>query len=492
MLDWIVVIPHYQQQGYLQEAVRSALNQRNVQLEVIVVDDASPDGLPDLPEDPRLTIIRQPENGERSRARNTGIRSRESRFVACLDADDIWFQDYLRTCQDILESRSEVSVVYPDAVLFGQTTGRWETPDTVSFQSLLETNRIPYCSAYRREVFEGVGGYRENIHCLEDWCFWLDAWKRYPAIQAVKIPGDYFFYRQHRQSTMARFSYAAAATVVRRYHPIPYHLGWFLSDGTQGYGGAELNTAALIQAAPPGFSCHSIYPGQPIPTMVDGYIIPHLTYFSEDIIPFLEKAPTVLVMHDIQAHGSFRLRQWVAENAVGCVMVSPAMHDWIDFRITVPVRYIPSPVSPPVGNISNNLREHRACWIGRIEQEKGVDRAIDYARQHGLGLDIYGYGGYEPILRQRLEQGETGFCLCGRLSYNEVFSTLKRYEVFIHLPAEHDACPRSVIEAYFAGVPTIVANGNSGASYWIRNCPELLHTATRDFWDYIRKTLEKT
>lgn len=101
-----VVIPVYNCKEYLEEAVRSVLNQEYKRIEIVLIDDGSKDGSSALcdklaQEYSRITVIHQENNGVSS-ARNTGIEfilqkhrdSLEGRYIAFLDADDAWVDGF--------------------------------------------------------------------------------------------------------------------------------------------------------------------------------------------------------------------------------------------------------------------------------------------------------------------------------------------------------------------------------------------------------------
>lgn len=88
-----VIIPTYDEKSYLFDAIQSALDQTYSNLEVIVVDDASPinvDKIISEFSDNRLTHIKHEYNKGGSAARNTGIREANGQYIAFLDADDQW------------------------------------------------------------------------------------------------------------------------------------------------------------------------------------------------------------------------------------------------------------------------------------------------------------------------------------------------------------------------------------------------------------------
>jgi glycosyltransferase involved in cell wall biosynthesis len=95
-----VVISSYNRSAMLAAALRSALGQEDVDLEVIVVDNGSTDGTQALLaswDDPRLRVIRNEESLGSVGGRNTGIAAATGEWVGMLDDDDLWAPDKLRS-----------------------------------------------------------------------------------------------------------------------------------------------------------------------------------------------------------------------------------------------------------------------------------------------------------------------------------------------------------------------------------------------------------
>ena len=95
-----VVVPAWRAEKTLAAALDSVLAQTWREIEVLVVDDASPDGTLALAQsyaarDPRVRVIAQKENGGVSKARNCGVREARGEWIAFLDSDDIWYPDKL-------------------------------------------------------------------------------------------------------------------------------------------------------------------------------------------------------------------------------------------------------------------------------------------------------------------------------------------------------------------------------------------------------------
>ncbi len=108
-----VVIPTYNDSTYLAQALQSVLGQKYRPLEVLVVDDGSdsPAGI-EVAESfgSPVRVLRRPHMGHAA-ARNAGVAEATGKYLAFLDADDLWSQDKLRTQVEYLESHSETDIV---------------------------------------------------------------------------------------------------------------------------------------------------------------------------------------------------------------------------------------------------------------------------------------------------------------------------------------------------------------------------------------------
>lgn len=110
-----VVIPIYKVEDYLERCVKSVLNQDYTDLEVILVDDGSPDRCPQIcdelaSQDSRITVIHK-KNGGLSSARNEGIKAAKGEYVAFLDSDDQWAPNQLSLLMEsVVESKAQMAV----------------------------------------------------------------------------------------------------------------------------------------------------------------------------------------------------------------------------------------------------------------------------------------------------------------------------------------------------------------------------------------------
>jgi glycosyltransferase involved in cell wall biosynthesis len=182
-----VVIPLYNKRSSIGRAVHSVLAQSFEDLELIVVDDGSDDGSSEVLRflsDPRMRVIRQPNQGV-SVARNRGILEARGEYVAFLDGDDEWEDDFLAVLLDVLERFPEVKVagasyqvqkpdtlLEPLAPLFGEGQGDLVVDffDAARVASPLTSSSL----LAHRDIFAATGLFPPGIHHGED----LDQWLR--------------------------------------------------------------------------------------------------------------------------------------------------------------------------------------------------------------------------------------------------------------------------------------------------------------------------
>jgi len=177
-----VVVPAYNEERHIAEALDSVLAQTRPPREVIVVDDGSTDGtlaVVDRYRD-RIRVIRQ-ENRGCPGAFDTGFREARGEFVALCPADDIWEPEKLEWQQHALRERPEVDVVFGAARRFGLGKGDHDRPARSEVlegrwfaREMYRRNLIPDPSAVvRRSLYLDLGGYQALVG--EDYEFWMRA-----------------------------------------------------------------------------------------------------------------------------------------------------------------------------------------------------------------------------------------------------------------------------------------------------------------------------
>lgn len=186
-----VIVPAYNAQRYVAQAVESALAQTHANLEVIVIDDGSRDATAAIVErlaaaNTRIRLVRQPNAGVAA-ARNAAIALARGELVAPLDADDVWLPHKLeRQVARLREAGPDFGVVYGWSAAIDAEGRLLEEGYTYSDRegdvlwALIASNFIGNASVplVRRDDLRAVGGYDARLRDrraggCEDWDIYL-------------------------------------------------------------------------------------------------------------------------------------------------------------------------------------------------------------------------------------------------------------------------------------------------------------------------------
>ncbi|MEU9435623.1 bifunctional glycosyltransferase family 2 protein/CDP-glycerol:glycerophosphate glycerophosphotransferase [Streptomyces sp. NPDC048252] len=212
-----VIVPAYKVQAYLHECLESVLSQSFADLELIVVDDRSPDACGEIIDefaarDTRVRAVHLPENVGLGQARNAGLERATGDYLLFLDSDDTLTPDALRAIADRVKETGEPDVLvydYASTYWSGETVrnqfaAQLSEEGTAPFRledrpGLLRVLMVAWNKAYRREFVEGVGltfpsGYYEDT-----------PWT-YPALMAAEslatLDRVCVHYRQRRRGNI--------------------------------------------------------------------------------------------------------------------------------------------------------------------------------------------------------------------------------------------------------------------------------------------------
>ncbi len=178
-----VIIPAYRAAERIRETLDSVFAQTYTNLEVVLVNDGSPDtealeqAIRSYGE--RLIYIRQDNRGP-SGARNTAIRAARGKYIACLDSDDIYLPEHLARLVALLEEHG-LDLVYSDSyfmrdgVHVGRSFERQPQSPPVTFEKLLTEECAVTTSAVvaSRQAMIDAGLFDERYRRCEDFDLWL-------------------------------------------------------------------------------------------------------------------------------------------------------------------------------------------------------------------------------------------------------------------------------------------------------------------------------
>ena len=233
-----VIIPAYNAEAFIEITLKSVIRQTYKNIEVLVVDDGSLDRTAEIVKsiaikDKRVTLLQQSNAGVAA-ARNKAIAHSKGKYIAPIDADDIWYSENLeKQVQCMLSSEQSVGLTYAWSAHIdeeGLLTGRFDYSQQEGkvYIPLIVTNFVGNASAclIRRSCLQEVEGYNcklraENAQGCEDWDIYLRIAENY---EFRVVPDFLIGYRQRISSMSSNLpvmfkSYILVIAEVQTRHP---------------------------------------------------------------------------------------------------------------------------------------------------------------------------------------------------------------------------------------------------------------------------------
>ena len=169
-----VIVPVYKVEVYLAHCLDSLCQQSLSDIELLVIDDASPDGCGAMcddyaTKDARITVFHQPENRGLSAARNLGIRHAKGQYLMFVDGDDWVREDFCQAAYECAEQHQADLVMFNYARVVHSEVSRHEEPKVfTSFTEGLHTKEesldmmledggnAAWNKIYRKDLFDGI------------------------------------------------------------------------------------------------------------------------------------------------------------------------------------------------------------------------------------------------------------------------------------------------------------------------------------------------
>jgi glycosyltransferase involved in cell wall biosynthesis len=256
-----VVVPCYNYGKFLPQCVDSVLAQPGVDVDVLIVDDASPDGSGEVAQaiaqrDPRVSVIRHERNCGHIATYNEGLERATGDYAVMLSADDIIPIGAFARAVALMEANPSVGFAYGHPVnfsgpeppaersrVFGWSV--WSGGSWIRAQSRRGLNCI-YCTevVMRNSTLKSVGGFRGNLPHTAD----LELWLRFATVADVgHVNGaDQAFRRIHGDSMMQTGYSDALIDLVERKKT--YDI-FFTSDGAKVNGSRAAHNVVLRRLA---------------------------------------------------------------------------------------------------------------------------------------------------------------------------------------------------------------------------------------------------
>lgn len=236
-----VIMPCFNAAAYVEEAIGSVMAQTYPAVELIVVDDGSSDGSPAIVErlarqhEGRIRFVSQANAGPYP-ARNHGLRLARGEYVAFLDADDWWREDFVEKLLGALGTDESVALAYCGWQNVGLEGGRsqpfvpadYELEDKAARFLRAAAPWPMHAALVRRRVLDDVGGFDTDLPTCMDY----DLWLRVAVARPIRlVPEVMAFYRHHQsgqitstQWRQARNTWFVKRKFVREHPDLVHHL----------------------------------------------------------------------------------------------------------------------------------------------------------------------------------------------------------------------------------------------------------------------------
>jgi glycosyltransferase involved in cell wall biosynthesis len=197
-----VIIPAYNAERYIGKAIESCLGQTYAPHEIIVIDDASTDGMAAVAESfpSSVRVIRLARNMGVSVARNRGVQASTGDWIAFLDADDWFLPEKLELQRRCALKHERAVIIYTGFRILsvsGKESSGWFVPPG-KLRPMLRYRCPIHLStvALRRDAFDSVGGFDPSLWIGQDWELWLRLAARYSVELFAATPEPLAVYRR--------------------------------------------------------------------------------------------------------------------------------------------------------------------------------------------------------------------------------------------------------------------------------------------------------
>lgn len=234
-----IITPTYNSGNYIRETIQSVINQTYKNWEMIIVDDCSSDDTVQIVEDiqkkePRIKLFKLEKNSGPAITRNKGIEKAIGKYITFLDADDIWFQDFIQnSIETILSTKvyfvfssykrsdENLNFIYSDFIV----------PEKVTYTDILKTNSISCLTAFIDVETLGKK-FMPEVYKRQDMGLWLKYLKEIPYALGIKEPKAIYRIRENslsrKKSNLIKYQWQFYRNVERLsfFNSVYYMLQW--------------------------------------------------------------------------------------------------------------------------------------------------------------------------------------------------------------------------------------------------------------------------
>lgn len=267
-----VLMPAYNMEHYINQAIESILNQTFKDFEFLIIDDASSDKTRSvikfyMKKDKRIRLIINKENSKIAWTLNKGIKEARGGIIARMDPDDISSPNRLLTQFNFLKKHPEVAIVGANIIIIngaGKVISKREYPETSVKMKALMFRYSPFAHPvimFRKNIFEEFGCYDVKMEQAEDLDLWFKIGSKY---EFATVPKTLLQYRilpssgfHNNLKSVEMFSFKIKLNAIFKYgykastYDIFYNLMefillWFIPDNIRIWSYNYLRSKKLI------------------------------------------------------------------------------------------------------------------------------------------------------------------------------------------------------------------------------------------------------
>lgn len=240
-----IIMPSYNREDLIAEAIESCLNQTFKNFELIIVDDCSKDNSHKIAKeyeskDSRVKVIANAQNKKLPKTLNIGFKEAKGEYFTWSSDDNLYNEDAIQRMVDILDGNKNIGLVYADYThinedgVIGSRIFQ-EDPEYLPIRDC-----VGACFMYRKDVASKVGNYNEDMFLIEDYEYWLRMGLK---TKLYHIPESMYYYRTHKGSlTQTRKEeirqaklrlkegFAGKYKIPSHLKPIDEMYKWFIGD----------------------------------------------------------------------------------------------------------------------------------------------------------------------------------------------------------------------------------------------------------------------
>lgn len=197
-----VIIPVYNKEKYIEQCLKSVINQTYTNLEIIIVDDASTDLSLEIVkriQDNRIKIIELKENVGAGIARNKGIEVANGDYICFLDVDDYWILDKIERQVKFMKENNYTFIYGGYDYLKNGKRKKAKVPKSMNYNQLLKNHAIFTSTVMlNMEHLKKEDIYMPNLKCGEEYATWWNILKK--GVIAYSITDTIAIYRVGEKS----------------------------------------------------------------------------------------------------------------------------------------------------------------------------------------------------------------------------------------------------------------------------------------------------